>query len=69
MPRKPGLPSGFKVGTKKEHLEAPAVGGSYLEETLGLSPTAAPAEPEVVGSKKSKCFGAYMKCAERLSMA
>ena len=54
MPRKPGLPSGFKVGTKKEHLEAPAVGGSYLEETLGLSPTAAPAEPEVVEEEENK---------------
>ena len=35
MRKKPGLPSSFKLNTSKADLEAPAQGGSFMEETLG----------------------------------
>ena len=44
--RTPGLPSTFKINTKKEDLDGPAQAGSFLEETFAPAPVPVPVETE-----------------------
>ena len=46
--RSPGLPSTFKINTKKEDLEAPAQAGSFLEETFAPAPVIPPVQADPV---------------------